>query len=653
MAGFEREAEALGLQVERLPFPNGALSDDRAGIAPSPDTVTPGRYQVLATTPGEGDLRLLLNGHMDVVPAESPQLWTSPPFEPARRNGRMYGRGAADMKSGFAVGFLALRALRDVAPDLFANQRLGFVAVLEEECTGNGALTSISEHGVTADEVVLLEPTDLGLLVGGVGVLWADIEIASPAGHAHDATAHSSAIELGLRVVEHLRQWSEDLGRAEPEPSMATNQNPYTLNLGKISAGDWTSTVPSHAVFSVRVGFPRAWTPDQAEAELRERIASFAAASGFHMQPHVTLTGFRAKGYLLDADAALVRDLSAAHRDAHGTRTGRLQPRQHHRRARLSQRFRHSRRLLRRHRPRHARHRRVGRTAKHRRCRQDPRALHPDALRHRGVRTMSAGNAAARKTSSTPEAAPTEANVHHWGAPIVTRHVADDVVDRLVTAVALGLYVPGQQLPTERELAAMLGVSRTSVREALKQLTDTGYLEVRRGRNGGYFVLANWGPTSAEHVRRQIIANWADYEHLFDARTLVEPMIARAASHRRTEADIAAMASALIAYLDAPDHDASRRADAALHLAIAQATHNPILVEMSVDLRARITLNLGAEPYSDEARRIAIFQHTDLVAAVTDGRGDDAAAIAATHFALSENLIRQLVDRAEHEDPRQ
>lgn len=242
-----------------------------------------------------------------------------------------------------------------------------------------------------------------------------------------------------------------------------------------------------------------------------------------------------------------------------------------------------------------------------------------------------------------------KANVAHLGAPIVTRHVADDVVDRLVTAVALGLYVTGQQMPTERELASMLGVSRTSVREALKQLTDQGYLEVRRGRNGGYFVRANWGPASAEHVRREIIANWAEFEQIFDARTLVEPLIARTAAARREARDIKAMNKALKAYLDAPDHDASRRADSALHLAIAEATHNPILVRMSVDLRARITLNLGAEPYTDEARRIAIGQHQELVAAVSEGRGDDAATIAAKHFVLSENLMRALVQRAEKE----
>ena len=236
-----------------------------------------------------------------------------------------------------------------------------------------------------------------------------------------------------------------------------------------------------------------------------------------------------------------------------------------------------------------------------------------------------------------------------WGAPIVSRRVVDDVVDRLVTAVALGLYVPGQQLPTERELAAMLDVSRTSVREALKQLTDGGYLEVRRGRNGGYFVLADWGPKSAEHIHRQLIANWSEYQELFDARTLIEPLIARTASGRRTSRDMEAISAALQAYIDAPNRDASRLADAGLYLAIARATHNPILVGISVDLRTKISLNLGAEPYTEEVRRIAIGHHKELVAAVNEGRADDAAEVAARHFLLSENLFRDLVARAVHD----
>jgi GntR family transcriptional repressor for pyruvate dehydrogenase complex len=237
-----------------------------------------------------------------------------------------------------------------------------------------------------------------------------------------------------------------------------------------------------------------------------------------------------------------------------------------------------------------------------------------------------------------------------WGSPIVARHVADDVVDRLITAIALGVYVPAQQLPTERDLASMLGVSRTSVREALRQLTDTGYLEVRRGRNGGYFVLSTWGPTSAEHVRRHLVPKWSEFEDLFDARTLIEPLIARTAALRHTAADETKIHAALQAYLDAPNHDASRNADSMLHRAIAEATHNQLLVKLSVDLRTKISLNLGAEPYTDSVRQTAIHQHRDLVKAVLEGRVDDAGEIAARHFTLSETLIRDLVDRAEREN---
>lgn len=230
--------------------------------------------------------------------------------------------------------------------------------------------------------------------------------------------------------------------------------------------------------------------------------------------------------------------------------------------------------------------------------------------------------------------------------PIISRHVSDAVVDRLVTAVALGLYVTGEQLPTERELAAMLSVSRFSIREALKRLTQDGYIEVRRGRNGGYFVRSEWGIASASHVQRQIVANWEEFEQIFDTRTLIEPLIARTAAVRRTSEDLVPIRAALADYLVAADHDASRRADSALHLAIAQATHNAFLVATSMDLRTRISLNLGAEPYTDDARRVAMLQHQALVAAIDDGRADEAAGIAAVHFTLSENLIRQLADRA-------
>jgi acetylornithine deacetylase len=222
------------------------------------------------------------------------------------------------MKSGFAVGMLALRALRDVAPDLFAEKRLGFVAVVEEECTGNGTLLSIVEHGVTAREVVVLEPTDLGLMLGGVGILWTEIKVTSEAGHAHSAGA-ANAIELGMRLVHGLRRWADDLHRTNPEPHIGADERAYNINLGKVSAGDWTSSAPASATFSVRIGFPRGWTPDQAEERVRTAISDMVKADpDFSSQPIVALSGFRAKGHFIGTDTALVRDLSSAHSDAHG-----------------------------------------------------------------------------------------------------------------------------------------------------------------------------------------------------------------------------------------------------------------------------------------------------------------------------------------------
>ncbi len=206
--------------------------------------------------------------------------------------------------------------------------------------------------------------------------------------------------------------------------------------------------------------------------------------------------------------------------------------------------------------------------------------------------------------------------------PIIARHIADDVVDRLVTAIALGVYVPGQQLPPERAIAAMLGVSRTTVREALKQLTETRYLEVRRGRNGGYFVLADWGPTSAEHVRRQLLPSWHEFEKLFDARTLLEPLIARTAAERRTPADAAR---------DQPGARAPtwRRPTTTPRagptpLCTSRSPRRPRTRSSSSSPKTSAPASASTSAPSPTRTRCggqAITQHQELVAAVIDGDG--------------------------------
>ncbi len=228
-------------------------------------------------------------------------------------------------------------------------------------------------------------------------------------------------------------------------------------------------------------------------------------------------------------------------------------------------------------------------------------------------------------------------------APMTVRTTGERIAERFVTAIALGQFVPGQRLPTERDLATMLGVSRATVREAIARLAESGYVTVRRGRAGGTFVVAGWGPESAEMIRRTLSPEWQELEQLLDFRQLIEQQIARTAALRRGNADIKAIQTALADYEQAgEDRDSSRMADLALHRAIADATHNPHLLNLSLSIRHDISFGFEAEPYSPEVRRRALHQHPELAQAVIEGNPDQAAELAADHFSLTESMLREL-----------
>ena len=228
-------------------------------------------------------------------------------------------------------------------------------------------------------------------------------------------------------------------------------------------------------------------------------------------------------------------------------------------------------------------------------------------------------------------------------APVTIRTTGEVIAERFVTAIALGQFVPGQRLPAERELAGMLNVSRATVREAIARLAESGYVTVRRGRAGGTFVAAGWGADAEEMIRRTLNPEWQELELLLDFRQLVEQQIARTAALRREESDIVAIRRALTDYERAgDDRDSSHLADLALHRAIAAATQNPHLRDLSLSIRHDISFGFEAEPYSPEVRRRALHQHPELAQAVIDGNPELAARLAAEHFSLTESMLREL-----------
>lgn len=223
------------------------------------------------------------------------------------------------------------------------------------------------------------------------------------------------------------------------------------------------------------------------------------------------------------------------------------------------------------------------------------------------------------------------------------RNASQQIADRIVTAIALGGFVEEQRLPSEREMAAMLGTSRPTIREAYQRLESLGLIEIRRGRNGGAFVLALDWTSAQEAVRRTLLPAWAEFEVLFDFRTLIERLVASTAALRRTDDDIAIITAALDDYRNAGgSREASRAADEALHRAIAAATHNTYLLELSVELRIKVSLGFQAEPYTPALRERALQQHPALVDAVVAGEAELAARLAAEHFGLTEEMYRKV-----------
>jgi len=129
---------------------------------------------------------LILNGHIDVVPEGPLDMWDTPPYQPRIDDGWMYGRGSGDMKAGLAANLFALDALRATgyapAADVF------YQSVVEEECTGNGALACL-QRGYRADAALIPEPFDERLCIAQIGVIWFQVHLRGIPVHVERAGA--------------------------------------------------------------------------------------------------------------------------------------------------------------------------------------------------------------------------------------------------------------------------------------------------------------------------------------------------------------------------------------------------------------------------------------------------------------------------------
>jgi acetylornithine deacetylase/succinyl-diaminopimelate desuccinylase len=231
----------------------------------------PGRLSLVATLPhpdGPGERpTLVINGHLDVVPVTA-AAWTRDPFEPEVDNGRLYGRGSADMKGGIAAAICALslleRAGRVPACDVV------FHLVADEERGGRYGTRVLLEQGlIRGDACLVPEPTDLQLCVAERGLMQATLTVHGRPGHGSRPRDAVSAIEHAARLVLALH--AADFG----DPDHPLLGRP-TANVGTISGGDTFNTVAE----SCTIGVDRRVLPGATEASTAAGIRNRVEAAG-------------------------------------------------------------------------------------------------------------------------------------------------------------------------------------------------------------------------------------------------------------------------------------------------------------------------------------------------------------------------------------
>jgi len=313
---MEKELSQIGIDPVRITIDPEALTG-HPGFAPVPWTYD-GRYNVIGVRPADatGGKSALFNGHLDVVSPEPIERWDRNPFEPMEKDGWLYGRGAGDMKAGVAAMTYAVKAIEDAGMGLRAPVTIE--AVIEEECSGNGALACMNA-GLDAEAVLIPEPFGPTILTSQVGVAWFKVTLNGVPKHVLDTHSGVNAIEKCYPLFEALHRLEKELNR-EGHPAFAGVRNPANLNIGIIKGGDWPSTVPARAEFHCRIGFLPGTDYGQVQKQVRQAITQAAADDDWlaETQPIIEFYGFRSEGHCLNLDLPAFRQLSDCHRTLTG-----------------------------------------------------------------------------------------------------------------------------------------------------------------------------------------------------------------------------------------------------------------------------------------------------------------------------------------------
>jgi GntR family transcriptional repressor for pyruvate dehydrogenase complex len=224
-------------------------------------------------------------------------------------------------------------------------------------------------------------------------------------------------------------------------------------------------------------------------------------------------------------------------------------------------------------------------------------------------------------------------------APVRSQTAFEETLDRLGTAIKLGLLAPGTRLPAERELCEQLGIARSTLRQALTALVQSGHLHAVRGRGGGTFVADV--PPPAEAPSAELVASWRD---ICDQRLAVELGVAVLAAERATPDAIApldALVSEMEGHLN--DFPAYRRADVRFHVALAEATGSARLVTATTEAQGAMSDVISHIAHPPEVLAWSNAQHARLISCLERHDPTMAVRIMTEHLHGTEHVLAGLL----------
>jgi acetylornithine deacetylase len=260
---------------------------------------SPGRPNVIARIGPSGGATLMLNGHLDTVGVDA---MAHPPFEPTQRDGRLYGRGSADMKGGVAA--MCAAAARAASSGALRCE-LVVTAVTDEEFESEGTRAVIAS-GIRADAAIVTEPTRLAIAPAHRGFAWIELTV-------HGRAAHGSRYDIGVDAIRHAALVLAELDRHERETLTSRTHRLLghaSLHASTIEGGIGWSTYPDRCVVRIERRTLPGESADDALTEVQEACARVRHA-GVPLQAH-TLLQFAQGPSDVAEDAPIVRALARA-----------------------------------------------------------------------------------------------------------------------------------------------------------------------------------------------------------------------------------------------------------------------------------------------------------------------------------------------------